>query len=408
MVSRWSPRRILYVWDADYPWDIRVEKICRTLVEAGHQVAIATRNSAGRLVDESLPEGRVMRLRPWQAFGAALDKASSFPAFFNPRWIAHIASCVRLLQPEVIVVRDLPLAPAGLWVGRHEGVPVMLDMAENYPAMIRDVWRTGRAGRVDALVRNPAAIALVEKYVLARVDHVITVVEESSERVHAIGVPRERISCVSNTPPIARADAVNDRSVRGRALRLTYLGLMELPRGLLDVLEAVAELSRAKMPVEVDLIGDGRDFALLRAKAAALGLREPTVRFLGRLENQEALRVVATADVGLVPHHADESWNTTIPNKLFDYMAAGLPVITSDAVPAARVVRSTGSGLVYRSQDSGDLARCVRAMADPELRQRMASAGRDAIRSVYNWEADSRVLFEAVERVTALAAGRHC
>ena len=53
-----------------------------------------------------------------------------------------------------------------------------------------------------------------------------------------------------------------------------------------------------------------------------------------------------TMDVGLVPHHADEAWNTTIPNKLFDYMAAGLPVISSDARPCARILRSTGAGLI--------------------------------------------------------------
>jgi hypothetical protein len=90
----------------------------------------------------------------------------------------------------VIIVRDLPLAPTALWVGRGFGVPVVLDMAENYAAMIQDIWRTGRAGRWDFLVRNPKAIAAVERYVAPRVDHVITVVEESSTRVAALGVPR--------------------------------------------------------------------------------------------------------------------------------------------------------------------------------------------------------------------------
>ena len=368
-------------------------------MDAGHPVAIACRNSAGRPEDEPLPEGRVLRLRRWSALGGALDRHSSFPAFFNPRWIAHIARAVRLHRADLIVCRDLPLAPTAIWVGRGAHVPVVLDMAENYPAMIRDVWRTGRAGVLDVLVRNPSIIAKVERFVLPRVDHVVTVVEESSDRVERMGVPRERISCVSNTPPAARAEVPTVRRTGG-PLKLTYLGLMEMPRGILDVLEAVAQLHANGVSLELELIGGGRDLEAFRARAASLGLREPTVRFLGQIENQRALAAVATADVGLVPHHADESWNTTIPNKLFDYMAAGLPVITSDAIPAARVVRSTGAGLVYRSQDPGDLARRISSLLDPEVRQRMSDAGRKAVRGGYNWEAATDVLLDVVERVS--------
>jgi len=391
-----APRRVLYVWDADYPWDVRTEKVCRALVNAGHPVAIAARNTGWLSTDESLPEGRVHRMPPWRAVGRAVDKQASFPAFFNPRWIGHIARTARLHGADLIMVRDLPLAPTALWVARRLGVPVVLDMAENYPAMIRDVWRTGRARPLDHLVRNPAIIRKVEEYVLPRMDHVVTVVYESSDRVAAMGVPRARISCVSNTPPAARARELQ-RPVRSAGpLRLTYLGLMEMPRGILDVLGAVARLQRDGVAVELQLIGDGRDLPLFRAHAAKLGLAEPIVRFRGRLENREALAAVATADVGLVPHHADESWNTTIPNKLFDYMAAGLPVISSDAIPAARVVNATRAGLVHRSEDVNDLARCIASLQDPAVRERMGAAGRAAIRDHFNWETDSAVLLSVV------------
>ncbi len=398
-------RRVLYVWDADYPWDVRTEKVCRALVEAGHPVAIAARNSAWRPIDEVLPEGRVLRMRPLRRLGQALDRQLSFPAFFNPRWISHLIDAARQHGADVVMVRDLPLAPTALWVARHLGLPVVIDMAENYPAMIRDNWRTGRAKPLDALVRNPSLISMVERFVVPRMDHVITVVEESSDRVEGLGVPRSRITCVSNRPPAARVHAsIPKRSTTSGAVRFTYLGLMEMPRGIIDVLEATAALSRESMPLEVDLIGDGRDLELFQSRARALGLAAPAVRFLGRLENREALRMLATADVGLVPHHADESWNTTIPNKLFDYMAAGLPVITSDAIPAARVVRETGAGLVYRSQDPADLARCMRACSDPELRARLGEAGRRAVQTQHNWEADTAALLDVVTTVERSAS----
>jgi glycosyltransferase involved in cell wall biosynthesis len=93
--------------------------------------------------------------------------------------------------------------------------------------------------------------------------------------------------------------------------------------------------------------------------------------------------------VGLVPHHATESWNTTIPNKLFDYMAAGLAVITSDAAPAARVVRETGAGAVYPHEDPEALAIVFAEMASAHVRGAYGRCGRDAIRDRYHWELDA-------------------
>jgi glycosyltransferase involved in cell wall biosynthesis len=259
-------------------------------------------------------------------------------------------------------------------------------------------------------VRNPEIIAAVERYVLPRLDHIITVVEESSERLAALGVPRERLTVVSNTPPAKRADAerpASSRASRGpdEPLHLTYLGLMEVPRGINDVLDALALLRAAGRRVDLCLIGDGRDRVLFEERAASHGLGPDAVRFMGALPNAEALRLVGQADVGLVPHHANAAWNSTIPNKLFDYMAAGLPVVTSDALPAARIVRSSGSGVVYRSGDSADLAQRLEPLFDPAIRERMALAGRQAVRESYNWERDVDALLTALQSAIRAPGG---
>src|SRR5687768_500148 len=78
--------RIVYLWDADYPWDVRTAKVCSALVRRGHSVEIVARNRAWKIERETLEEGTVHRLRPWRALGQRLDGASSFPAFFSPRW----------------------------------------------------------------------------------------------------------------------------------------------------------------------------------------------------------------------------------------------------------------------------------------------------------------------------------
>jgi glycosyltransferase involved in cell wall biosynthesis len=171
---------------------------------------------------------------------------------------------------------------------------------------------------------------------------------------------------------------------------------MELPRGVADGIEAVARMARAGRPITLRLIGDGRDRPLFERRAAELGVAGLQVEFLGQMLNRAALEVVAQADVGLVPHYADDSWNTTIPNKLFDYFAAGLPVVTSDAIPAARVVREAEAGLVYRSRDTDDLAAQLERLRDPALRTRLGEAGRHAVLSRHNWEEAARVLLRVI------------
>jgi glycosyltransferase involved in cell wall biosynthesis len=392
---------IVYLWDADYPWDVRVEKVCASCTQAGYDVHIVARNRAWRPLEERLPVGTVHRMRPWRWAGRRADGLLSFPAFMSPRWLRHLSEVVRRVRPSVIVVRDLPLCPTAIWIGKRYGVPVVLDMAENYPAMMRKNFEAGRHRLIDYLVRNPAMVSAVERYCLPRLDRIIVVVEENAARLERLGVAPDRISLVSNTPP---ASLIEGRPARrggdtGGPITLVYVGILEVPRGLSEVLQALRLLRGSSPPVRAVIIGQGRDASILESEAAVLGLTTGEVTFAGHLPSRDDVRAaVRDADIGLIPHRANEAWNTTIPNKLFDYMAAELPVITSDAIPFARIVQETGSGVVFKSRDPESLAAAIRTLFDGGLRRAYGAAGLSAVRSRYNWEYDSRALLEALRR----------
>lgn len=391
--------RVCKIWDAEYPWDIRAEKVCQALTAAGHEVHMVARNRDKRATLERLPECTVHRMTPIPGLGAKLNAAAMFPAFFNPRWVRLIDRTVRGTGAELILCRDLPLLPTALHVGRRRRVPVVFDMAENYPAMMRGIWYNGRARWSDWLVRNPRLVEVVERWAVPQADEVIVVVEESRDRLVASGVPEDRITVVSNTPPRARAQW-NDGDERAPrdGMEIVYLGLLEAPRGIATLIEAAGQCLAAGLDLHLTLIGEGRDRKSFEAQARRVDPAGETISFLGYLPNREALDRVRQADVGVIPHYADEAWNSTIPNKLFDYMAAGLPVVASDAVPVERVVRTTGCGLVFADRDAGDLARALRAAADPALRKQLGRAGQQAISTTYNWEQDSQRLLDVVER----------
>ncbi len=397
--------RICKVWDGDYPWDVRVEKVARSLTEAGHEVHIVARNRQRRIAHERLVEAQVHRLKPWSLLSNRLDAMATFPAFFNPRWIAAILRTARATRAEIMMVRDLPLAPTAIWVARVLNIPVVLDMAENYPAMMRSLWDAGVHRRTDVLVRNPAIVTAVERWVLARVDHTLVVVEESRDRILALGVRAERVTVVGNTPPISRLEELPARvHTNGDQLELIYLGLLEAPRGIGVLVDAMARARATGLRARLTVLGEGRERRNFEERARALGLDDTTVRFLGRIPYGDAVKLLQSADVGVVPHAANESWNTTIPNKLFDYMAGGLAVLTSDAKPAARVVRENAAGLIFRDTDPADCASAIERLADREFRARCGASGRRAVVERFHWELDAARMRTALESIPTTQA----
>lgn len=393
------PLRIVYLWDADYPWDVRTEKMCATLSSAGHDVHIVARNRAWRPVRERLPEGTVHRMPPWRMLGRRVDGFLGFPLFCSPRWRTLLDRTVRDVQPDVIVVRDLPLAPTAISIGRSRHVPVVIDLAENYPAMMRMIFDAHRQRVIDYVVRNPAAVRIVERWCLTHAARVLVVIGEMADRLATLGVSLDRIDLVSNTPPRGRAEAdPPDRSgAPGKPLTIVYLGLLEVPRGLGELLDAVAILRDQGLLVRCTIVGKGRDAALFHRQARRLGLGEDSVRFLGYVDRDTAMAAVRDADIGALPHHMNDAWNTTIPNKLFDYMAEALPVVSSSVAPFARIVRETGAGEVFEAGDARSMAVAIRRLADTEHRIACGAAGRRAVLDRYHWERDTDVLLRGVE-----------
>src|SRR5579863_2625516 len=185
-------RRVLHVWYADYPWDVRVQKVILGLTRAGWIVDLVARNKANLRPIEIVDGATVHRLPRLRFLKSSVDSVLSFPAFVNPRWIIHIWRVARATRPDVILVRDLPLAPTVVLIARALRIPVAFDMAEDYPGFLRTRWQTNGIKPIDILVRNPWLASLVERWVLRNVDAVVCVIEESAQRVAAMGVPSEK------------------------------------------------------------------------------------------------------------------------------------------------------------------------------------------------------------------------
>jgi glycosyltransferase involved in cell wall biosynthesis len=400
---------ICKIWDADYPWDIRVEKVASALAAAGHAVHLVCRNQARRERHEWNGSFMIHRLPALLSSFARAHTLLNFPYPFNPVWISNIARTILDAKADLILVRDIPLAVPAAILGKLHRIPVILDMAENYPAMLRDRLLFTPTGLPARLIRRPRFAQLVERFAIRLADHVIVVIEESRERIIHAGIHPNRVTVVCNTPMLEQwkpRNSSRDLLEPDKGTNLVYLGNLDGSRGIDVAIRAIRHLKDAGCAVGLSIVGDGPCIEQLRDLSFQLDVAD-RVKIMGRLPFSQVQAVMGRSHVGLIPHYATDAWNSTIPNKLFDYMLLGMPVVVSDAKPTARIVRAEGCGEVFNDRDVVDLARCILALKKPEVRRRKGIIGRAAVHKRYNWKYDSLALVKTIEAVGSRRERRH-
>jgi glycosyltransferase involved in cell wall biosynthesis len=390
--------KILIVWKNDYPWDVRVEKISRTLSSVGHDVHILARNTRRDPPRESAEGITIHRVSA--ATHRYLNLVATLPAFINPVWNRAIARVCERERIDLIVIRDLPLAMSGINIGRRLGIPTVLDMAEDVPAMWRDVIRARPYMVHNYLLKNPLLGRLLEKRCVHRIGHILVVVEEARDRLVALGIDRSKISIVSNTPQLSVFDdsSLGRRdSAPTRETVLFYHGYVNKTRGVETVVRAMPKLVEQHGEISFVVAGQGAELQRLEALSEKLGVGDH-VQFLGWVAFDQIPGRIASSDLCIIPHLRTRHKDSTIPNKLFDYMALRKPVLVSDAKPLRRIVEENRCGVVFRSNDHDSLVASVnRLLDDPSLAIQFGRNGRKAVLDRYNWEHDSRVLRAVID-----------
>ena len=392
--------RILWLYASTYPWEVRVEKMVTSLHERGHEVHLLCANH-DRRANLEYSHGVVLhRLRRLPAWARPLQLAVGLPSPLNPLWFYATRALLSRRPFDLLVVRDLHVAPAAIAAGHSARVPVVLDLAENWPSLLRE-WREREGWNLqNALLRHPAGSRIVERLAVGRADHVLVVVQEMRDRlVTKLGVDPARVSVVMNTPRLLPRESLpaKPRARRQDSLLLAYLGEVHQSRGLDTALHAVAGAREQGLPVRLRIIGRGKpqQERRLRRLAGGLGIQR-AVEFLGWRPQAQALGLASEADVGICPFPPNELNDTTISNKMFEYMNLGLPVVCADVKPAKRIMEETGAGLVFAAGSADAMAAAIARFADPAARAACGAAGRRAAEGRYNWETDAAVLEEAL------------
>ena len=368
----------------------RTWKIVNTLVEAGHEVTVFTaRKTAEQLAIDS---GIVNVKSPWPdwALPSANPWKSAAPMPGNPYWAIWLAGEARRLRLDWLMSKELRLGLSTYWAARAAKSKFWIDLCENYPAWVR-------IERGDQLLMPvyAALAAVLEKRCAPVADLVSVVTESNRRRLTQLGVSKTRVAVVSNTPyfqPMPRRNGLAER----RELNLVYAGMLSRIRrlGLERLFRALEQIGPKRESFRLHIAGDGSEAGRLRALSESLGLAD-CVQFHGRVPEFSSLFV--RCDVGVIPYVLTEWAETTIANKLFDYMACGLPVWTTSMRPCTEIIDSVGCGWV--SDDSVDgMAAVLKQLlcTSQEERQAKGERGRQAVLSSYNWNTDGRRMLDAL------------
>ena len=361
--------RIAVAVTNDIVTDQRVARTCDALLEDGHDVLLI-----GRVLPDSKPISRPYRVCRMRLL---FRRSALFYAEYNIRLFLRLL----FVRADMFYANDTDTLLAAYCAARVRGKKVFFDAHEMFP-------------EVPELTARPRIKRIwerIERCVVPRVDGAVTVCRSIADIYRdkygvemgvVRNVPKQRLlqqPCPSEPPTIL------------------YQGAVNIGRGIDQIIDAMEFLPEMRFVVA----GDGDEYEKMRAYAASKPWGE-RIEFLGRLTPEELHRLTPTATIGAcLLDNMGLNYYYSLPNRIGDFVAAGVPLLATDFPEIRRVIASYGVGTLVGEERGEALAELIRkAVADwhmlsvDERQRRMEAASRDL-----SWENDKKVLIEAVDKL---------
>lgn len=394
--------RIGIVYYGPYPQNRGIEQLAHGLSRIGHEPYIISRlpESGKRTASfQGIPVIQLPRVDD--------QPLVEVPIPFNPYWIRAVESIVRERKIDALVARETPLSYPVLRAARRVGIPAFLDMRENMRAMYA---AQPRESLIDRVMRSRVAVSAYEAWMVPKFDHIFAVSRELKQwAIENFDLQGERVSVLGNYPTDrflgkareARSEA--DRSHNDDPVQLIHAGYVLESKGIQDIIRALRRLvDEGVGPLRYRVVGGGTNAGSyvepLKALTTDLGL-ESVVQFESYPPSDKLPRMLASCDIGVCSYHLNEFTHQTLPGKLFEFMAVGLPILSSARRPVVRVLEKEKCGVVYPSRDPQAIAETLRPLIeDVSFRRKMGKRGVKAIEDTYNASRNMRVLEETFGR----------
>lgn len=351
----------------DLSSDQRVHRIISSLTAAG-----ACAFLIGRKLPGSLPLGS----RNYITYRLKLlfKKGFLFYAFFNIRLF-----CFLLFKKKIdgLVANDLDTLPANYLVSRIRKIPLVYDSHEYFTEvpelqnrrMVRAIW------------------LFIEKRILPHIQFTYTVSQPIADAYNKkYGVhfklvrnfPSAKIQNLPYTLPFKK----DDKKI------LLYQGAVNMGRGLELIIDAVAGLEN----IHFIIAGDGDIIDKLRIKVIESRL-ESRIHIIGKLPLEQLASLTCQVDGGVsLEEDMGLNYRYALPNKLFDYIQAGIPVLVSSLPEMQKILNEYNVGLIADSRTVDDIRSQIKILLFDEEKRKIWKEELGKAAKVYTWEKEEKEL----------------
>lgn len=400
-------RALILVENLSVPFDRRVWQEATTLREHGWDVEVICPQGTARDTErEALVDGVGIHRYP-------LEAASGGPQGYLKEYATALFHSMRLARaitrrapvdvvhlcnpPDLLFLVALVLRV----IGRRHGVRtrVVYDQHDLVPELYLSRFRPKR----DVLYWG---LRLVEFLTYRSADVVISTNE--SYRSKAVGRGRvrgERAFTVRSAPALDRFEQVppEPELARGREHLLVYLGVMGPQDGVDYAVRALSRLAQRRDDWHAAFLGGGDAFDDVVELAHRLGL-DDRVTFTGMADTPDVRRYLSTACVGIAPDPRNPLNDVSTMNKIMEYMAMGLPMVSFDLTESR--VSAGDAALFARPNDVDEYASLISELLDdPARRKQMGELGRERVTGALSWDHSQEGLLAAYRAVDPAPAG---
>ena len=346
--------------------DVRIFlKECSSLARCGFDVTLIAPNCESQKVNginiigiESTGEGRFFRMR--KTSRKVFEKALS-------------------LNAEIYHFHDPELLPYGLKLKRLDK-KVIYDAHEDLPRQILGKFWINR------FLRRPIAIAVqwYENYVTSKLDGIITATPLICNRFKQINPV---CTDINNFP--LKEELFVEAKWPEKLNEVCYIGNISLIRGINQVMDAMEDVADAKINMAGSFSPSGLREEIIKKNSW------DKVNEHGLVDRKKIAEIMARSKAGIVtflplPNHIDAQ-----PNKMFEYMSAGIPVIASHFPLWKEIIEGNDCGICVDPENPVAIGNAIKTLTgNAEEAKRMGQNGHNAIINKYNWEVEEKKLIE--------------
>ena len=362
--------KVCIITSVHSPFDVRIfHKEAKTLVKAGYDVTIIAQHDKEEIVDGiriinlQRPRNRLERMikTVWSAFRKALA-----------------------VNADIYLFHDPELIPAGLRL-KKKGKKVIYDVHEDYGEdILNKEWLPKIFQNIIARIfdRYEKKAAGVLDGIVTATPHIRTKFEKLNPNTIDI-----------NNYPILSNQVINHSGETLKSRSVNFVGAINRIR-------AVAEMVSSLEFTDAKLILAG-NFTTTEDFDSAKSMKGwAKVDYRGQVGRSDVSTIFSESAAGLVLYHPGPNHNDSQPNKLFEYMAAGLPVIASNFPLWKEIVEKNKCGICVNPLNPREIADAINwVLQNPSDAAEMGKNGSRAALEKYNWETENCKLIRFYEQL---------